>query len=151
MPLVCETASDRRRCRPRRSRSCRVGRHAAAPGATPTNNVYLRTAHAGDNVDGGDQHFCIVVHAAVSTRCRFRRNSRTLASPLSLSYARASRYSAGFTGTSHDGSAAPTIVLIGSGVPPAPLQIRAAELSADELSTDRAGAAARLAAARRRC
>ena len=47
-----------------RSRDCN-GRHAAAPGATPTKNVYLRTAHAGDNVDGGDQHFCIVAETGL--------------------------------------------------------------------------------------
>jgi hypothetical protein len=39
---------------------CRSGRHAAAPGVTPTHNLFLRADHAGDDIDGGDRCFCIV-------------------------------------------------------------------------------------------
>jgi hypothetical protein len=39
--------------------------------ATPTNNLCLRTAQAGDNIDGGDQCFCIVDVRVIGNCCCF--------------------------------------------------------------------------------
>lgn len=51
----------------------RLRRHAAGRGATPTNNVCRRTAHAGDNTDGGDQCFCIVAARVIGKLLLVRR------------------------------------------------------------------------------
>ncbi len=70
------------------------------PGATPTHNFCLRTDHACENIDGGDQCFCIVARAATRETLPLRALAGQKEQPITI-------MAAGLSPTGDDAGALP--------------------------------------------